>query len=45
VRKIVQIAEDRAGGEKLIEPLDLLEAIRVEGAGMAADILARASRV
>lgn len=44
VRKIVEIAEGRAGGEKLIEPLDLLEAIRAEGAGMAAEILARAAR-
>jgi hypothetical protein len=43
-RKIVAIAEERAGGE-LIEPVDLLEAIRSEGSGMAAEILARAARL
>jgi ATP-dependent Clp protease ATP-binding subunit ClpA len=41
VRKIVQIAEQRVG-EELIQPVDLLDAIRVEGGGMAAEILARA---
>jgi ATP-dependent Clp protease ATP-binding subunit ClpA len=41
VRKIVKIAEDRVG-EHLIEPVDLLDAIRTEGSGMAAEILARA---
>ena len=41
VRKIVKIAEDRAG-EEMIQPVDLFEAIRAEGSGMAAEILARA---
>jgi len=41
VRKIVKIAEERAG-ETLIQPVDLLDAIRSEGGGMAAEILARA---
>lgn len=38
LRKIVRLAEERAG-EGLIEPLDLLEAIRVEGTGLAAELL------
>jgi ATP-dependent Clp protease ATP-binding subunit ClpA len=42
-RKIVELAEQRAG-DQLIEPVDLLEAIRAEGGGMAAEILARAAR-
>jgi ATP-dependent Clp protease ATP-binding subunit ClpA len=41
VRKIVQIAEERVG-EAMIQPVDLLDAIRSEGSGMAAEILARA---
>lgn len=41
VRKIVQIAEQHVG-EDLIQPVDLLDAIRAEGGGMAAEILARA---
>ncbi len=41
VRKIVKIAEDRAG-EGLVRPVDLLDAIRIEGGGMAAEILASA---
>ena len=41
VRKIVEIAERRAG-DRLVEPIDLFEAIRAEGGGLAADILRRA---
>ena len=41
VRKIVEIAE-RLAGDREIEPIDLLEAIRDEGGGLAADILRRA---
>jgi ATP-dependent Clp protease ATP-binding subunit ClpA len=41
VRKIVEIAE-RLAGDREIEPLDLFEAIRAEGGGLAADILRRA---
>ncbi len=41
VRKIVQLAETRAG-DREIEPIDLFEAIRAEGGGLAADILRRA---
>ena len=41
VRKIVEIAE-RLAGDREIEPIDLLEAIRAEGGGLAADILRRA---
>jgi ATP-dependent Clp protease ATP-binding subunit ClpA len=41
VRKIVQLAESRAG-DREIEPIDLFEAIRAEGGGLAADILRRA---
>ncbi len=40
VRKIVEIAERRAG-DREIEPIDLFEAIREEGGGLAADILRR----
>jgi ATP-dependent Clp protease ATP-binding subunit ClpA len=40
VRKIVQLAERRAG-DREIEPVDLFEAIRAEGGGLAADILRR----
>jgi ATP-dependent Clp protease ATP-binding subunit ClpA len=42
VRKIIKIAEDRAGDED-IEPIDLFEAIRSEGGGLAAEILERNS--
>ena len=42
VRKIVALAETRAG-DRHIEPLDLFEAIREEGGGLAADILRRAA--
>ena len=41
VRKIVELAE-RSAGDREIEPLDLFEAIRAEGGGLAADILRRA---
>jgi ATP-dependent Clp protease ATP-binding subunit ClpC len=41
VRKIVSLAERRAG-DREIEPIDLFEAIRAEGGGLAADILRRA---
>ena len=41
VRKIVELAETRAG-DREIEPIDLFEAIRAEGGGLAADILRRA---
>ncbi len=41
VRKIVEIA-DRLAGEREIEPIDLFEAIRSEGGGLAADVLRRA---
>lgn len=41
VRKIVELAESRAG-DREIEPIDLFEAIRAEGGGLAADILRRA---
>ncbi len=42
VRKIIALAE-AAAGERDIEPLDLLEAIRREGGGLAAEILQRNS--
>ncbi len=41
VRKIVEIAEGLAG-DREIEPVDLFNAIRAEGGGLAADILRRA---
>ena len=41
VRKIVEIAE-RLAEDREIEPIDLFEAIRAEGGGLAADILRRA---
>jgi ATP-dependent Clp protease ATP-binding subunit ClpA len=41
VRKIVELAESRAG-DREVEPIDLFEAIRAEGGGLAADILRRA---
>jgi ATP-dependent Clp protease ATP-binding subunit ClpA len=43
VRKIVQLAEERAG-DRDVEPIDLYLAIRDEGSGLAADILRRAAR-
>ncbi|GAC1415627.1 MAG: hypothetical protein NVSMB5_04990 [Candidatus Velthaea sp.] len=43
VRKIVKIAENRAGAGD-VTPIDLFEAIRTEGGGMAAEILRRAAR-
>ncbi|MGB8265062.1 MAG: Clp protease N-terminal domain-containing protein [Candidatus Velthaea sp.] len=43
VRKIVALAEERAG-DRPVEPIDLFAAIRIEGAGMAADMLKRAVR-
>jgi len=43
VRKIVALAEQRAGQVE-VEPIDLFEAIRAEGGGMAAEILRRAAR-
>lgn len=42
VRKIVSLAETRAG-DREIEPIDLFEAIRIEGGGLAAEILRRAA--
>ncbi|GAC1653307.1 MAG: hypothetical protein NVS9B12_03270 [Vulcanimicrobiaceae bacterium] len=42
VRKIVSLAEMSAG-EREIEPIDLFEAIRMEGGGLAAEILRRAA--
>ncbi|MBV9148780.1 MAG: hypothetical protein JO024_02865 [Candidatus Eremiobacteraeota bacterium] len=44
VRKIVALAEARAQ-DRDVEPLDLFEAIREEGGGLAADILRRAAVV
>ena len=41
VRRIVELAEGRAG-DRDVEPIDLFEAIRAEGGGLAADILRRA---
>ena len=41
VRKIVTIANARAV-DRDIDPIDLFEAIRAEGGGLAADILMRA---
>ena len=41
VRKIVALAQERAG-DRLIEPLDLLDAIQSEGGSLAAEILRRA---
>ncbi|MGD1067132.1 MAG: Clp protease N-terminal domain-containing protein [Vulcanimicrobiaceae bacterium] len=41
VRTIVLVAE-RLAGDREIEPIDLFEAIRTEGGGLAADILRRA---
>ena len=43
VRKIVELAEERAGAGD-VAPIDLFEAIRAEGGGMAAEILRRAAR-
>ncbi len=42
VRKIVTLAEERAGGED-VTPLHLYEALRVEGASSAAELLRRFS--
>ena len=42
VRKIVTLAETRAG-DRDIDPIDLFEAIRDEGGGLAAEILRRAA--
>jgi ATP-dependent Clp protease ATP-binding subunit ClpA len=41
VRKIVALAEERAE-DRPVEPVDLFIAIRLEGGGMAADLLKRA---
>ena len=41
VRKVITLAETHAG-DREIEPIDLFEAIRAEGGGLAADILRRA---
>jgi len=43
VRKIVAFAEERAA-DRPVEPVDLFIAIRLEGGGMAADLLKRAAR-
>jgi ATP-dependent Clp protease ATP-binding subunit ClpA len=40
VAKIIALAERRAGNRQ-VEPLDLFEALRMEGASMAAEILRR----
>jgi ATP-dependent Clp protease ATP-binding subunit ClpA len=42
VRAIVQLAEAEAG-DREVEPLDLLRAVRAEGASLAAEILRRAA--
>jgi ATP-dependent Clp protease ATP-binding subunit ClpA len=42
VRKIVALAEDRAG-DREIAPIDLFEALRLEGGSLAAEILRRAA--
>ena len=42
VRKIVSLAEERSG-DRDVEPIDLFEAIRQEGGGLAAEILRRAA--
>ena len=42
VRRIVALAQERAG-ERKVGPLDLFEALRVEGGSSAAEILRRAS--
>jgi hypothetical protein len=42
VRKIVALAEDRAG-DREIAPLELFEALRLEGGSLAAEILRRAA--
>lgn len=42
VRKIISLAEDRAG-DREVAPIDLFEALRVEGGSLAAEILRRAS--
>jgi ATP-dependent Clp protease ATP-binding subunit ClpA len=41
LRAIVRLAEARAG-DRDVEPIDLFEAIRAEGGGVAAEILRRA---
>jgi ATP-dependent Clp protease ATP-binding subunit ClpA len=41
VRKIISLAEDRAGSRE-IAPIDLFEALRLEGGSLAAEILRRA---
>ncbi len=41
VRKVITLAETQAG-DREIEPIDLFEAIRAEGGGLAAAILQRA---
>ncbi|MFN2461667.1 MAG: Clp protease N-terminal domain-containing protein [Candidatus Velthaea sp.] len=43
LRKIVALAEG-AATDRDVEPIDLFDAIRSEGGGMAADILRRAAR-
>jgi ATP-dependent Clp protease ATP-binding subunit ClpA len=43
VRKIVRLAED-AAGQAQVTPVHLLEAIRQEGSGLAAEILSKAER-
>ncbi|MHB8146806.1 MAG: Clp protease N-terminal domain-containing protein [Vulcanimicrobiaceae bacterium] len=42
VRKIVALAEERAAGRD-VEPIDLFEALRIEGGSVAAEILRRAA--
>ena len=42
LRKIVALAEERAG-DREIAPIDLFEALRHEGASVAAEILRRAA--
>ena len=43
VRKIVRLADDRAGESRDVDPVDLLAALRDEGGSLAAEILRRAS--
>jgi ATP-dependent Clp protease ATP-binding subunit ClpA len=44
LRKIIVLAEERAG-DREITPLDLFEALRLEGGSLAAEVLRRARRV
>ena len=43
VRRVVRIAEEGTAPEAEIEPLALLDAIRTEGSGIAAELLRRST--